>query len=164
MLFHFGPPAQEGVRLIAEPDMHVTLHFLGSIETEPVRECLRAVDMPAPSLRLDCPGHYSQRGRRRILWVGVHPADQLVALHARTGEALRAVGFEYERRSYQPHITLARLNAKASRDIVAKFENQQFGEIRRDFECEQFALFESETAADGARYRIVESFPLTARA
>jgi 2'-5' RNA ligase len=141
--------------------MHITLHFLGSMETGPVRECLCAVAAPAFSLRLDHPGSFAPRGGGRILWVGVVPSSGLSALHALTAEALRGVGFEPEQRPYKPHITVARLKPRAARQWVDDFERRPFGDAGLEYECERFALFASETAPEGARYTVIESYPLT---
>ena len=160
-LMQLGPRPQQGVRVIAATEMHITLHFLGSMDTGPVRECLRAVTTPAFSLRLDHPGSFAPRGRRRILWVGVVPSPGLLALHALTAGALRGVGFEPEQRPYKPHITLARLKPVAARQLVEDFERRPFRDAGLEFECRRFALFESETAPEGARYSVIESYPLT---
>lgn len=160
MLAQFAPPAGRGVRAIAASDMHLTLHFLGRMETAPVSESLRAVVAAAFSLRLERLGLFAPRGRRRILWVGVEPTPELTALHERTAAALGAVGFEPERRAFEPHITLARLNRAAAPEIPEAYERQVFGDAGHELPCDQFALYESVTAPEGARYRILESYPL----
>ncbi len=159
-LVGFAPPDGRSVRAIAASDLHLTLHFLGSMETAPVSDVLRAVSAAAFTLRLGCLGCFAPRGRRRILWVGVEPAAQLMALHERTAAALDAVGFEPERRTFRPHITLARLKGAAAEEILETFERQRFDDEGQEFSCRQFALYESVTAPAGARYRIIESFPL----
>jgi 2'-5' RNA ligase len=161
-LERLGPRAQEGVRPIPAADMHITLHFLGGMEVAPVRECLRGVKTPAFSLRLGSPGSFAPRGKRRVLWVGVLPAAELVALHGLTGEALGAVGFEPEQRPFRPHITVARLKARAPEQIVGRFENQSFTAAGLEFECCRFGLFQSETAPEGARYSLIDSYSLGA--
>jgi 2'-5' RNA ligase len=164
MLARFAPPAGQGVRPIAASDMHLTLHFLGSMETAPVSESLHAVAAAAFSLRLERLGVFAPRGRRRILWVGVEPAAELLSLHELTATALGAVGYEPERRAYKPHITLARLSGEAAPAVLEAFESQPFGDAGHEFPCRRFALYESVTAPAGARYRIIESFPLGAAA
>jgi 2'-5' RNA ligase len=88
-------------------DWHVTLHFLGRVETERVPDIAAAVDVPTEPFRmvLDQP----------LLWpgglavVGASEMPQaLKALHDRLAQALRGVNHAVESRPYRPHLTLAR--------------------------------------------------------
>jgi 2'-5' RNA ligase len=157
------PPAVNGVRLVAASDMHVTLHFLGGAAARAVRLALQAVIAPEFTLSMNRPGHFSLRGGQKILWVGIEPMVQLKELHARVGEALATVGFVPEARPYVPHITLARIAARAPRDLIETFEQQALPEPARSFACRRFALFVSETKTEGVRYRELESYPLPSR-
>lgn len=154
------PPPGDAVRRIAPADMHLTLHFLGRAETGVVSRALRPVRGTQLDIRLGRPGHFALRGRKTVLWIGVEPTPSLLALHTTLGAALGAAGFEPESRPYVPHITLARLGPKAPRDLVPAFERQATAGGPAGFTAERFALFASETAPEGARYRVLESFPL----
>jgi RNA 2',3'-cyclic 3'-phosphodiesterase len=157
-----APRAAEGIRLISESDMHLTLHFLGSREVAPVAAALGSVGAKPFQVRLDGPGHFSLKGKKTVLWYGIEPSAPLSALHEATAGALAAAGFEPERRPWRPHVTLARLETRAARSLVDAFEGTSPAEA--GFECTQFALYESQTLPEGARYRILESYPLAARA
>lgn len=157
-----APRAAEGVRLIAESDMHLTLHFLGSREVAPVAAALGSVGAEPFCVRFDRPGHFSLKGKKTVLWCGIESSAELSALHEATAVALAAVGFEPERRPWRPHVTLARLEARAARSLVDAFDAASPGQA--GFECSRFALYESQTFPEGARYRILASFPLGARA
>jgi len=154
------PEAAKNVRPIAEPDLHVTLHFLGTAEVASVTEALASVRAHPFPIRLGEPGHFALRGRKTILWIGIEPSAAISALHAATAKALRTVGFEPETRPWQPHITLARLAGRGARHLVEAFEQTAPAEAPIGFECSQFALFESETHQEGARYRALERYPL----
>jgi 2'-5' RNA ligase len=159
-----APRAADGVRLITESDMHLTLHFLGSRQVGPVAAALGSVGAQPFRVRLDRPGHFSPKGKKTVLWYGIEPSAELSALHEATADALAAVGFEPERRSGRPHVTLARLEARAARRLVDAFESMSPAGAEAEFECSRFALYESQTLPEGARYRILESFPLDTRA
>ena len=161
-LVRMQPPSQAGVRRIARNDMHITLHFLGRAKTAPVSQSLRSVEARQFSVRLAGRGSFSLRGPRTILWVGVEPVAGLIALHEKTAKALSAVGLKLEGRPYRPHITVARLAARAPRDLIESFKGLSQPEDDIDFECSRYALFASETAPKGARYRELGSFPLNA--
>lgn len=161
-LARMEPPAGDAVRRISAADMHLTLHFLGRAETDVVRDALRPVAAAEFDVCLGRPGHFSMNGRKKVLWVGVEPTQPLLALHAMLGEALGSAGFEPETRPYVPHITIARLGPKAPRRLVRGFEQQAKPAESVTFKATRFALFASETAAEGARYRVLESFSLEA--
>jgi len=154
------PPKRNGVRPIDRADLHITLHFLGGTEIASAGQALRSVSATRFSVGLKRPGHFSLRGQRTILSVGVDPTDALIALHTKTGDVLRAIGCELESRPYLPHITLARLTASAPRGAVERFEQAVLP--TDDIECSRFALYQSETTPEGSRYRVIESYPLLA--
>lgn len=161
-LARLQPSAQDGVRPIDPADMHLTLHFLGQRNVEPVSRALGGVQFPAFALRLGSPGHFSPPGRKTILWVGIGPSAELVGLHRATGEALAALGFEPEARPYRPHVTVARMAPGLRGPLVDDFAAGSTVLDPAGFECSRFALYESETRPEGARYRVLESFPLDA--
>jgi len=154
------PTPGDGVRLLAAADFHLTLHFLGSREISPVREALQDVAGVRPSVTLTQPGQFRLNRRRRVLWIGVDSTEALTAIHAGTALALKAVGYEPESRPFRPHITLARLAASVPTVVVDAFLASSVPVAAAAFDCDRFALFRSETAPEGARYRVIESWPL----
>jgi 2'-5' RNA ligase len=158
------PDARPGVRPIDPADMHLTLHFLGHRDVEPARLALAGVRFPAFTLSLGRPGHFSLPGGKTILWVGIEPSDELTALHRVTAEALEPIGFEPETRPYRPHVTVARIASKPPATLVDTFDAGRLGPGPIRFECTRLALYRSETLPEGARYRVLASFPLMLRA
>lgn len=163
LLVSIQPQATNGIRLIAESDLHITLHFLGTADVA-VAAALRHVGAEPFTIRLDRPGHFSLKGRKTILWVGIEPSAALTGLHAATARALATVGFEPESRPYQPHVTVARLGRRAPRQVIDAFERALPNAADVEFSCSRFALFESRTLPEGARYSVIENFPLEAPA
>jgi 2'-5' RNA ligase len=109
-LFHWQTHhLPRGVRWQHRADLHVTLHFLGQVEASrlaALRQLGAATRGDGFTLILDQVGYWP---RPQILWAGptTVPAA-LIALHERLGAGLREQGFATERRSYRPHVTLAR--------------------------------------------------------
>ena len=157
------PSPRDGVRPVDATDMHLTLHFLGRRDVEPVVRALAVVRHPAFALRLGRPGHFSLPGRKAILWVGIEPSDELVGLHRATAEALATVGFAAETRPYRPHVTVARMSSRLPETLVDTIEAGLAGPDSVEFGCSRFALYQSETHPEGARYRVLEPFPLLPR-
>jgi RNA 2',3'-cyclic 3'-phosphodiesterase len=87
--------------------LHVTLHFLGSVEAELVPALKKRLNVAwaGCELLLDRPQVWPG-GIAVIEASEVPPA--LAALHARLGERLEGLGLALEARRYRPHVTLAR--------------------------------------------------------
>ena len=62
------------------------------------------------SLTLAGVGTFAKGGRSTALWVGVERNPQLDHLRSKIETALQRCGLEPERRRFQPHLTLARLD------------------------------------------------------
>lgn len=159
-LVSLQPPAGNGIRRVAAADMHVTLHFLGSAERRRVSLAMQTVTASGFTVRLTNPGHFSLRGGRSVLWVGIEPAPALTELHASVGRALVSADFEPESRPYVPHITVARLGAGVPQVLCETFEQRALPEGVASFPCNRFALFASQAAPKGVRYCELESYPL----
>src|SRR5688572_30502984 len=101
-----------GVRWLRPEQIHLTLSFLGNVETsagERLRERLAAITFGSFFLPLAGVGAFPQKGKPSVIWVGVgkgHP--HLFQLHKRVQEAALAAGLEPDLRSFHPHITIAR--------------------------------------------------------
>jgi 2'-5' RNA ligase len=91
---------------------HVTVHFIGEVETPATLIAIMKRPLPITpfELRLAEPGTFPRHGRPRVLWLGVAaPDDALQSVHRLLGERLKAAGFAIETGPYTPHLTLARV-------------------------------------------------------
>ena len=89
-------------------NFHLTLVFLGSALTEAeVCAALAGVKGAPFKLYSDKAGVFRRSGAD-IHWLGLKSSAELAALHDKLNAALAEVGFAPEKRSFSPHITLAR--------------------------------------------------------
>ena len=101
---------------------HLTLRFIGAASPETAPALGEAVLRAAAGIEpfessLADAGAFPSRGAPRVLWVGVGGAlDALTGLRQSVEDALSAAGLPYEERTFAPHVTLARVNAKLSRE------------------------------------------------
>jgi 2'-5' RNA ligase len=86
--------------------LHITLHFLGNVDTDCV-PALQALDVPWPGCDLLLDQALVWPGGIAVLEAGEVPTE-LAQLHAGLGERLAGLGMEVEARRYRPHVTLAR--------------------------------------------------------
>jgi len=95
----------------------------------------------------------------RLLYVGVEPAEELLALYARTNAALARAGLPPSvGRRYVPHVTLAWLN-NPPRDRIGAFIAAHNILALPAIRVENFVLMSSHRAANGASYQIEACYP-----
>jgi 2'-5' RNA ligase len=145
---------------LSPADLHLTLHFLGMADIDTVKATLAPVTVQSFSATVTVPGQFFSRGHARALFAGVAPDAPLRELHAELGRRLEAAGFALDSKPFVPHITLARLGEGASSDSVAAFLKQRLAPEAQPFDCREFALYASDTLPEGARYRVLERYPL----
>jgi 2'-5' RNA ligase len=103
----------ERAALVPAERLHITLHFLGDVAPQRVRD-LRYVLQPVPAPVFDL--HF---GRADVWQRGIavlrpeHLPTQLRGLQARIGLALARLGMPVDTRPWRPHVTLARRAAGA---------------------------------------------------
>jgi 2'-5' RNA ligase len=141
-----------GLRWQDDDQLHLTLRFIGEVE-RPVAEDLAAglehIRFDVFPIALDGVGRFDRR-RGGALWAGVSPKDKLKALAQKVERACQAAGLPPERRAFHPHITLPRWS-KAAPDL-APFIQRHAGLKSDPWEVENFALYKSHLARDGAHY------------
>lgn len=114
--------APHGTRWVNVDGAHLTLRFIGSTPPGAVdalsEAVARAAGGAAPfELSLSGAGVFPPRGAPRVLWVGVDGAlAALGGLRDNVEDALSDAGLTREERPFSPHLTLARVNARMSRD------------------------------------------------
>lgn len=139
-------------RPVPAENMHVTLAFIGAW---PVARLPTLFDAAADvhgeptNVVLDTLGAF---GRAGIAWIGPSLVpDALTRLAASLADGLSAAGVALDAQPYRPHVTLAR----HCRGPYPESAAGPFG-----FDADRFALMQSQTHAEGARYRSLATWPL----
>ena len=102
-----------GGRAVAPAKIHLTLAFLGDVETsgmQRARAAAQAVAGDAFRMTVDRVGSFA---RQAVAWAapGIVPPE-LTRLHDALASRLREAGFALDPRPYAPHITIARRSAR----------------------------------------------------
>ena len=158
-----------GARWANVDGAHLTLRFIGSTppDAAPVlgEAVVRAADGIAPfELSLGGAGVFPPRGAPRVLWVGVGGAvDALSGLRDRVEDSLAEVGVLSDDRAFSPHVTLARVNTRLSRDESQALRDAVMGlDVRRvAFAVEEVGLYHSDLLPTGAVYTRLVVGPLS---
>lgn len=151
-------PAFPGLHWTRPEGLHVTLRFLGASSPEALERLgtiLRrgAAGAPPSSVRASGLGLFPDRGKARVLWLGLDWPRQLTDLQEACELAAQAVGFPAELRRFVPHVTLGRWREPARRPELPPVE---LGEMRVD----RLVLFRSDQRRGGAVYTPLQVHPL----
>ena len=143
--------SQAGGRLVPAENLHLTLLFLGNVETDKidaVRDIAAGVAGCRFDLSLDTFGSFRQNNAR-VLWLG--PSElppELGALHQALCRQVEHIGLHVGKGTYRPHVTLVR---KA--DPREKLPKDPPPEIR--WTACRCALIASKLLPSGSRYEIL---------
>lgn len=142
-------------------NIHLTIKFLGWTKEETIgqiKNAVRAVtDCFYPfEISINELGAFPTAKKARIFWVGIkEDTGTLEKLQNGIENSMRPLGFKKEKRTYHPHVTLARLRVleDVSNDLDIVIAS-------RKMEVRELTLFQSKLTQKGAVYSIIEKFPL----
>jgi RNA 2',3'-cyclic 3'-phosphodiesterase len=150
-----------GARWIDPGYFHLTLRFIGDIESglaRDITEALSGLDVKPFRLALKGIGVFGGK-QPHSLYAGVEESPELRRLQALHERLCQVLGLPPEGRKYAPHVTLARL--KNPPDQALRHYVQIHNLYRSTaFEVEAFVLFNSRPLRGGGPYGIEESYPL----
>ena len=161
--------APRGARWANVDGAHLTLRFIGSTPPDAAPALgdavVRAAEGAEPfELSLADGGVFPPRGMPRVLWVGIGGAlDTLAELRGSVEKALAAAGVPSEDRAFVPHVTLARVNARLSRDETEALRGSVAALAVRPviFTVNEVGLYHSDLLPTGAAYTRLASAHLS---
>jgi 2'-5' RNA ligase len=148
-------PRLHGLRWLPARSLHVTLAFLGDVETTAEMSLVRALtalDAEPFALTLHGLTRFGGRGRPAIVAANVpDPPPEIFFLHTAIQTLARTSGLPTDSRPFRPHVTLARgKNCPAA--PLQQFLHQHAGTDFGSFPVNGLTLFSSLLTATGAIY------------
>jgi RNA 2',3'-cyclic 3'-phosphodiesterase len=143
-----------GARWVPPENYHVTLRFIGETPrylAEEIDHALAGLKAPSFPLTLAGIGTFTKGGRTQSLWIGVERDEPLERLRSKIETALQRCGLEPERRRFQPHLTLARLDSAAEAKLAGFVQAHNLFRAA-PVPVEHFTLFSSLLGKDQAVY------------
>ena len=151
-----------GARWVPAENYHVTLRFIGEAPrhlADEIDHALAALKAPSFALTLAGIGTFAKGGRSQSLWLGVARSEPLERLQSKIETALQRCGLEPERRRFQPHVTLARLDNAAEAKLAGFVQAHNL--FRTDpVTVEHFTLFSSLLGKEQPVYTPEVEYPL----
>ncbi|MCB1129125.1 MAG: RNA 2',3'-cyclic phosphodiesterase, partial [Verrucomicrobiae bacterium] len=111
-----GSLPERAVRWVRAEQVHLTLRFLGDVAADRIdslkASLAAAVSGSAPlALEIGGLGVFPNPRRPRVIWVGLEGAlEPLACLQQAVAQAGEAFAREDDRQTFQPHLTLGRVN------------------------------------------------------
>lgn len=149
-----------GANWIFPENYHITLRFVGEIDGVKRREFtanLANIEFDSFALRLNGVGAFGGNTPRSI-WAAVEPSPALDKLAKDHNRAARDAGIQLDKRTFKPHVTLARLRNSNTND-VARFLSRFGGEKSPAFYVSRSVMMSSRPSTGGGPYAIEEIFP-----
>jgi 2'-5' RNA ligase len=153
----------EGARWIDRESYHITLRFIGDIDSRLAREISYELEgIAARPFALTLSGCGAFGGNKpHTLYVGIEENAELRRLQALHERICQVLGLPAEPRKFAPHVTLARLK-EPDLGALQRFIASHNLYKSRVFEVPRFVLFSSRPSRGGGPYAVEESYQLQA--
>ena len=150
-----------GARWMDPSQYHLTLRFIGDIETGLAREIAHGLDgIHAKPFLLTLKGVGLFGGNKpHSIYAGVEENAELKRLHDLHERLCQVLGLAAEPRRFVPHVTLARLKDPEPRALQLWIEVHSLYRSAT-FPVSHFVLFSSRPLKGGGPYGVEESYPL----
>ncbi len=159
------------IRWVNPKGIHLTLAFLGELDDTQLADAMQAAERAAQQVnafhyqltRLDI---FGTTRHPRVLWMGIdEPSGILNKLQRILYQQLEQRGFQLDKRSFFPHLTLARAKAPLSpleqQQLQQLLEGKQQGITSSEiYPVRRIDIMKSELSRTGANYTSLQSCPL----
>ena len=166
--FEILPTSLPALRRVKAENLHLTLAFLGQTPDERLDDVVAAAREAAAlvspfTLSFDRAGRFPERGRPRVVWLGIAEGDaSVLELGAGVYAGLRSRRLHFDDRPLAPHLTLARVvedaSAAEAKTVGAALEGPAITTLR--FEVGEIAVIRSVLSPKGPRYTALATVPL----
>jgi RNA 2',3'-cyclic 3'-phosphodiesterase len=143
-----------------QENLHLTLKFLGDTPVTQVEALSQAVQRAAITVQpfeliVGGCGAFPQRGRPRVLWIGIEdPSGNLARLQQALEDECAKAGFKLEPRAFHPHLTIARIRKpEGSRELAAS--HNEIGFEPESVKVSEVTVIRSELLSAGSRYTVI---------
>jgi RNA 2',3'-cyclic 3'-phosphodiesterase len=151
------------LRWVKPEHLHLTLVFVGEVGEDPAQRLADAMSRDIPqrpfTFEIEGVGVFPPRGAPRALWLGVgRGADAVNALQGIVVDRCEVAGVELERRSFSPHLTVARWRDRGRSTRPPELTERG---VVAAVEVSVATLFESRLSSQGPTYTVLAQSPLT---
>ncbi|MCX7702588.1 MAG: RNA 2',3'-cyclic phosphodiesterase [Planctomycetota bacterium] len=150
--------SQANVKWVEPHNIHLTIKFLGDVDPALIVGICKVIESATEKqvpfvVPVIGVGTFPPTGLPRIIWVGASDEElRLSKIYNTLNSGLVPLGIPFEKRKFNPHITLGRIRtpkgADALKKMVSQYSQKPFGSIAVD----SLTLFSSELTEKGPLY------------
>lgn len=147
------------IKYVEKENLHLTLKFLGEAESnriEGLSKELRTIKSARPEILVRNTRGFPNVFFPKVIWAGIQENENLNLLFMKIEEYSVKSGFEKENRSFNPHLTIARVKGNPDKELLTflkENKNLDFG----SFKADEFKLYESKLTSGGPVYSVIET-------
>lgn len=148
---------EEKIRWVKIHHMHLTLRFLGDVESDLITEIPEKLHKHTRNINsfpliIKSLGVFRSVSYPRVLWAGIKDNPKLAELKKQLDAVLERMGFEPGSDSFSPHLTLGRMRRINNRESLKELLNDFREKILLKQEVKSLVFFESILKPDGPEY------------
>ncbi len=152
--------AIQGARWVPQDQLHITMCFIGETDTQTETSIITALEQiwfEPFHIAVKSTGFFPLRKDPQVLWVGIDNRTELEDLQRSIERSITALGIEAGRRTFHPHVTVARLD-RPHKERVIQFITDNHLFKTEPFEISEFHLYRSYLGKNGAQHVREASF------
>lgn len=153
------------VKWVEVENMHLTLKFLGEVETYYVNSintiienCIKKIK--ATHINVKGIGYFAKKENVTSLFVDFEENNMLSKLHSLLDEELTELGFKKSEHAFKLHLTLGRIKRYDFRDDIRNKVKQFTFDNSFQIKAEDLVLFKSDLKESGPVYSKISEFQL----
>ena len=147
------------LRIVGGLNVHVTLKFLGNLQSNMagrVGDALDGLNFTPFRLELRGVGAFPNLNRISIVWIGIGAgAGEVEAIYNQVERSMSGLDFTRENRSFNPHITIARVRSARGKEQLAKLLTELQDNPFGSFTVDKVRLKQSILHPNGPEYRTI---------
>ncbi|MDG5767678.1 RNA 2',3'-cyclic phosphodiesterase [Balneolales bacterium ANBcel1] len=165
-------PRHPDIRLTPEPQLHLTLRYIGETDKARTRRTIQAlsqITFQPFDITIKGTGSFPGPDRPSVLWAGVAYHPYLGELYDSIHEELHRVGVPQEIRTFHPHVTLGRIRksrkepasikeAPPLNEVLDEFLNGSTSRYQTTFHVDRFRLYQSRLHSGGAIHYCLQEY------
>lgn len=150
----------ENARWQDDAQLHVTLRFIGEVEThqaDDIAEAAGSLFFEPFDLAIDGVDFFDSKGVPRLIYARIAESAPLRRCQRKLERIIQGCGVPAEARKYTPHMTLARLNTASG--PLDPFLARHKGLTLGPWQVDNYILYESFLREQGSLYEPIVTYP-----
>ncbi len=145
------------VKWVESNNLHLTLMFLGNVAVEKIPEIGNKLQNIVKSkitfnVNIVGLGQFKKNNQTNVIWVGIKEDNLLKQLAESVINEMVSIGFEAEKRSFKPHLTLGRVKSFCEEYKLKKIVEDNDQKVLQSVSVNEIILFESQLKYLGSAY------------